>query len=424
MEKPLRLDKENLIYLGLWSLLFLAPVASLYFRTTSNPGLKFQWGEVFHVWIIFAAYFAIFLIHNFVLAPLLIYKHKTLMYLATLVCLVAVFILFECMNKPRITSPGMHKGTDCPPEMRDNRPVPPEFKHDGIQPGEPGLRRPDMKPDEQKGATTPAMNGEPRAPEDFNDKQKYKEHEPPVILGQADIIGALVQIGLLSLNLGVKLFFKNEQDQKDMQELEKKNLKQQLEYLKYQINPHFFMNTLNNIHALVDIDPEKAKTTIVELSKMMRYVLYEGDKNLIPLQKEIEFLHNYVLLMKLRYPDKVNVDVDIPENFPDGQIPPLLLITFVENAFKHGVSYKQKSFINISMDSENGNLLFKCLNSKKKPSNANGKIPSEGGVGLKNVKQRLDLIYADDYCLTITDSEKTYEVLLCLPIKKQPSPSV
>ena len=121
-----------------------------------------------------------------------------------------------------------------------------------------------------------------------------------------------------------------------MRLLEKENLNQQLEYLKYQINPHFFMNTLNNIHALVDIDPEKAKTTIVELSKMMRYLLYEGNNSLIPLHREVEFLRNYITLMKLRYTDKVKIDTDIPVSLPDRRLPPLLLITFVENAFKHG----------------------------------------------------------------------------------------
>ena len=242
---------------------------------------------------------------------------------------------------------------------------------------------------------------------------------PPFLIGQADLIGVLVLVGLLGLNLGVKLYFKNEKDLHDIQKLENQNLQHQLEYLKYQINPHFFMNTLNNIHALVDIDPDKAKTTIVELSRMMRYVLYEGDKSLIPIPKEVEFLRNYVRLMKLRYTDKVNVDVDIPANLSEGLIPPLLLITFLENAFKHGVSYEQESFISIIMDAEDGNLIFRCINSKKAPAKTSEGVPSEGGLGLKNIKQRLDLIYGSRYKLDLNDSEKTYEVYLSIPLNAE-----
>ncbi len=230
-------------------------------------------------------------------------------------------------------------------------------------------------------------------------------------------MGVLILVGLLGLNVGVKLYFKNEQDQQDMQKLENQNLQHQLEYLKYQINPHFFMNTLNNIHALVDINPAKAKTTIVELSRMMRYILYEGDKSLIAMQKEVEFLHNYVRLMKLRYTDKVTVDLDIPENLSDGLIPPLLLITFLENAFKHGVSYEHESFIHVVMDAEEGSLIFRCVNSKKASENGKDRVPSEGGLGLKNIRQRLDLIYGKTYSLALHDGDTTYEVSLRIPLR-------
>lgn len=107
------------------------------------------------------------------------------------------------------------------------------------------------------------------------------------------------------------------------------------------------MNTLNNIHALVDIDPEKAKDTILELSKMMRFVLYEGDKKGVPITREFDFIRNYVTLMKLRYTDKVEVKVELPAEVPDYELPPLMLITFIENAFKHGISYQHASFIHV-----------------------------------------------------------------------------
>ena len=175
------------------------------------------------------------------------------------------------------------------------------------------------------------------------------------------------------------------------------------------------MNTLNNIHALVDIDPEKAKSTILELSKMMRFVLYEGSKTVVPLEREINFLQNYITLMKLRYTDKVRIDVDVAQALPNKDVPPLMFITFVENAFKHGVSYRQESFIEIKIEEvkrEGASLLaFTCRNSR---------IPKEedkhGGVGLANVRQRLDLIYGKDYQLDIQDESDIYQVKLAIPL--------
>ena len=198
--------------------------------------------------------------------------------------------------------------------------------------------------------------------------------------------------------------------------LRKKSLEQQLAYLKYQINPHFFMNTLNNIHALVDIDPEKAKDTILELSKMMRYVLYEGEKQMIPLQRETDFQKTYISLMRLRYTDKVKISVQLPERVPEVGIPPLLLITFVENAFKHGISYKQESFIDVKLSLDDDRLKFTCKNSNTATKD---KDDLEGGVGLANVKQRLELLYGENYTLDFDETDNTYEVLLLLPLNKK-----
>jgi LytS/YehU family sensor histidine kinase len=240
----------------------------------------------------------------------------------------------------------------------------------------------------------------------------HETHRPPLIFGQHDIISIVVLIMMLGMNLGIKLYFRQQGDRKKMKELERQNLEQQLEYLKYQINPHFFMNTLNNIHALVDIEPEKAKHTILELSKMMRFVLYEGNKQAVPLDREIAFLQNYITLMKLRYTDKVRINIETPNQLPNKEVPPLMFITFVENAFKHGVSYRQESFIDISLAVVEGDkLAFTCRNSRIPASEDN-----HGGVGLKNVKQRLDLIYGNDYTLDIRDLEDEYDVRLIIPL--------
>jgi LytS/YehU family sensor histidine kinase len=170
------------------------------------------------------------------------------------------------------------------------------------------------------------------------------------------------------------------------------------------------MNTLNNIHALVDIDPEQAKASIEEFSKLMRHVLYEGDRPTIPLAKETEFLRHYVSLMKLRYADTVRIDLSLPEKDEGAEIPPLMLASFVENAFKHGISYEKPSFVHVTVSVEDGKIVFRCANSRQDSAQA-----AQHGVGLANVRGRLDLLYGDRYTLHIDPSGDVYDVLLLLP---------
>ena len=239
---------------------------------------------------------------------------------------------------------------------------------------------------------------------------------PPVFIGERDIIHIVILVLICGMNLGVKYYFKSRDDQKKLLRLEKQNLEQQLEYLKYQINPHFLMNTLNNIHALIDIDAERAKDCIVELSKIMRFVLYEGSKKTVPLSRELAFTQDYITLMRMRVTDHVKINMSMPAHIPDGQIPPLVLITFVENAFKHGISYRQESFIDMAVEVKGEpmgakELRFTCRNSR---------IPAaddhHGGVGLRNVRQRLDLIYGNRYTLQIEEQPATYYVKLIVPL--------
>ena len=171
------------------------------------------------------------------------------------------------------------------------------------------------------------------------------------------------------------------------------------------------MNTLNNIHALVDIDPAKAQETILELSKMMRFILYEGDKNGVSLSREMEFIKTYISLMRLRYSDKVTINVNLPAEVPERNIPPLMLISFVENAFKHGISYQHPSFIDIQVAVDKEHLKFLCRNSKAEKPNQ-----EKGGVGLQNVKQRLQLLFDDNYTLNIQDRPEAYQVELIIPL--------
>ncbi|WP_231478033.1 sensor histidine kinase [Xylanibacter brevis] len=230
-------------------------------------------------------------------------------------------------------------------------------------------------------------------------------------MNERNIMSMTVVILMFGANLGVKEFIRSRDDRRRLAELERQNLEHQLAYLRYQISPHFFMNTLNNIHALIDIDPEKAQETIVELSKMMRYVLYDADKERVALNKELNFIETYIKLMRLRYTDKVRISLTLPADVPDRQLPPLMLISFVENAFKHGVSYQHDSFIEVSMTVADNKFTFRCRNSK-------AKTPSQekGGVGLANVRQRLNLLYGDRYSLRINEGANDYSVELNIPL--------
>ncbi len=364
--------QENLIYLAVWGMLFAAPLLSLYVRTVSDTTLVFDWTEVFIVWRKFIPFLLLFLIHNFLLAPLLVHGHKRIVYFSVMAVIIAAFTFYQCTNRPK---GGAHRAPRPPMEMRDRR-EPPPFD----RPRPRAEHRPDM---------------------------------PPPIIGEHDILAVVVLILMFGANLGIKGYFRARDDRKRLAALEKQNLEQQLEYLRYQINPHFFMNTLNNIHALVDIDPAKAQETIVELSKMMRYVLYEKGESQqgVPLTKELEFIRTYVKLMQLRYTEKVKITLNLPHEVPDRQIPSLILVTFIENAFKHGVSYQRESFIEMTVEVQDDHLHFTCRNSKADVPNQ-----QKGGVGLANVRKRLDLLYDHNYTLSIHDDPQVYTVDLTLPL--------
>ena len=381
--------KEHTIYSAIWAMLYASPVINIYTRMAGNPRITFSWTEILHAWEYTSTWLVMFAIHNFLLLPLLLRKRKTGTYLCLsfLILLTGMFITY--LNRP------MHKN-------RYKTRMEAEWKADSLAYERVAAVR------LGDGRYCSPQNPMRRKPLD------YQPIDPLPMLGPGELVAFFGGLLLMGMNLGVKLYFISQRDRERQKIIDQRNLEQQMEYLKYQVNPHFFMNTLNNIHALVDIDPERAKTTIVELSKMMRHILYEGSKKLIPLTREVEFLNLYVQLMRLRYTRKVHINVDVPPQLPELKLPPLMLIIFVENAFKHGISYREESFIDIKLRVENKRLLFSCCNSK--PTQVQ-RTNEKGGMGLQNVRQRLELLYDDDYTLDISDGEKTYEVKLDIPMQ-------
>ncbi len=204
------------------------------------------------------------------------------------------------------------------------------------------------------------------------------------------------------------------QNENKHKEIEKARLDTELAFLKNQISPHFFFNSLNNIYALIAIDGEQAQQAVEKLSGLMRYLIYESDTKLIALQKEFEFTQNYIDLMEHRLSSKVKLEVDIAYNSPVIKIPPLIFIPFIENAFKHGISYRERSFITILLHTEKENIVFECTNSI--PQKASSEHPPEGGVGISNIKKRLELIYGELAELNIRSEGNIYRVSLIIPL--------
>ena len=370
--------KEHIIYTLMWIVLYLSPVMSMYMRMSINPHIDFSWNEIINAWKFNTVWVVLFAIHNFLLAPILILKRRTWLYTGLAVSLLAV-----AMCTLYAMRPNHHKHIP--------KPVPPtecvectKCDYDRPYSNNPERRKPEMR-----------------------------MFSPMPLLGPGEMVAVFGGLLLMGMNLGVKLYFRSQEATKAITQIEKHALERQLQYLKYQVNPHFFMNTLNNIHALVDIDPERAKASIVELSKLMRYVLYEGNNRLTPLSREVQFLRNYVQLTSMRYTGNVSISLDVPEVLPDSMLPPLLLVIFVENAFKHGISYRTKSFVEISLQPHGDRLLFSCRNSRPEIKHDEN---MKGGVGLGNVRRRLDLLFPDDYTLDIKETDDTYTVKLEIPL--------
>lgn len=233
----------------------------------------------------------------------------------------------------------------------------------------------------------------------------------PVLL---DLIYSLLVVGF---NIAVTLVFRRFDDALERESLLKANAENQLAYLKAQINPHFYMNMLNNIHGMIEIDQERAQAMVIDLSNLMRYMLYDSSKPMISLADEIAFLSNYINLMRQRYPED---KVCITTRFPLGSstkgisLPPLLFLVFIENAFKHGVSYRKASLVDVSIDISGNKLLFHCVNSINSGSRS---VKESSGIGLKNIRRRLDLLYGDRAELDLMQSDTTYTVTLSIPIQ-------
>ena len=375
---------ELLLYALLLSVAFAYPVLQMVVKALE--GNSFEWNPILHAWVELLPFIVLLSVHVFLLLPILVDKGRTQSYVLLSVALVTAFYFYTYSQ---------HQSQKYYKSAPLHQTVPPPFHHpEGRDPSKNEWNREKNQP--------------------FNPPKRPL----PGIFPAPVFIDTLIAILLLVCSLAIRLIFRYYKNIQRMGELERSQMRRELEQLKAQISPHFFMNSLNNIHGMVEINPQKAQDMILELSGMMRHVLYESASPLIALSKEIDFLKNYIALMRERY---TKDRVAIKYHFPDEKltslihIPPLIFIVFVENAFKHGVNYQNDSFVHIDIAIDGSELTFCCLNSN--PST--GKVEGVGGLGLDNIRRRLDMLYADKYTLDIKKQIDYFNVRLIIPTKNE-----
>lgn len=370
---------ETLLYLFIGILVCILPM----FIHVEEKG---NWSFIFHEWQKLIPFFIIFLLNNFILAPKLLLKDKYPAYvILSVLLLLTVTMADNILHKPKHSL--KHKEFRHEPSKRDSRVVP--FERGGEPRNPDRVERP-----------LPPLN-----------VLKHRTPHPPLFNFGVFLVGLLI----IGFNSGVKIFVRWINTQDEFHEKEKYLLNAELAFLKHQISPHFFMNTLNNIHALVDIDGEKAKDAIIKLSHLMRYLLYEADNEKTSLQKELKFLENYIELMRLRYDEKIlTIRVSYHIDRENVQVPSLLFLPLIENSFKHGVRPSSPSFIDIQLTVNEKVLTIAIKNSyfpKKETS-----FSESSGIGLENIRKRLTLLYEDQYSFTFHSDHTQYETTLSIPV--------
>jgi len=357
-----------ILHTAVWLILFILPSYLLFIDSGNDESiLRRTYVQIF-------LYAVIFYANYLVLTPRLFFMRRKVLYFIAAISLV---VLATVINEVTFKAYGFRR-FDNNLEMR---------------------MRPNMQP----------PPGVPLMPQnEFRSKLRHPSANWPMY----NFI--ITTLFLSGFGLGLSFTDKFTKQEKIRKEAEKEKLNTELAFLKNQINPHFLFNTLNNIYSLVQTDVANGQKAILQLSKLMRYILYETEKGNLFLSQEIEFMQTYIELMKLRISDKVTFTVSFPENYNDVAIPPLLFLPFVENAFKHGISYRQPSFVNIQLKTEPGKIIFECSNSIGNKGDV--LLNTDSGIGLENVKKRLSLLFPGHHKLKIFETESIFHVILTIDV--------
>ncbi len=365
---------QLLLVILVWLLLFAIPIL---FGESSN---FINWPHIFKIWKEYIMLFFIFLANHFLLMPQLFLKGRRTYYFISLLGIIILFS-FAVYFFSNI-SDQEHMPTPRSEHVQAPRP-------DNILPPRSG-------------------NEPPRGP--GNIQQHPFDRPREFIPAYANLF--IMCILLIGFDSGLLFFSKWMQSEQNKLKAESESIANKMAFLKNQISPHFFMNTLNNIHALVDINTEEAKDAIIKLSQMMDYMLYESQTQGVSLKQELDFTSSYVELMKLRITDEVDLQLEIPEILPPVKIPPLLTISFIENAFKYGISYQRPSFVHIHINIYENQFIFKVENRIHQEIKQN----KNSGIGIENTRKRLELLFGNNYMLNIDKKDEIFKVNLVIPI--------
>jgi len=224
------------------------------------------------------------------------------------------------------------------------------------------------------------------------------------------IVTRVIEIyyALLLMILGVWIIFQI----KTILKLKNEKRKNEVLHLQNQVNPHFFFNSLNNLYGLIDVDAEKAKVLILKLSELMRYSIYEGDRKTVHLKEEIGYLKNYIELHQMRYHKEIDIKFTIDMDENQYQVMPLMYIILLENAFKHGVeNLRKNAFVHIHLKAFNKKITFDIANNFDE-----SEVPTTSGIGVQNLKRRLELVYPKRHRITFTKSSSVYRAILHLEL--------
>lgn len=238
------------------------------------------------------------------------------------------------------------------------------------------------------------------------------DHDPPPLRFFIYFDGLSFTIPVL-FAIGLRIFDRWIKSESERKETENARLASELQHLKYQLQPHFFFNSLNNIYSLVDISPEQAKETIHSLGVLMRYLLYDTNSEFVPLKKEVDFMKQYIALMDLRTSSKTTVHADFPHVIDEVKVAPLLFISLIENAFKHGVSAVGQSEIDFKLSVQDGKVVFESSNGNFRKSENDR---SGSGIGLQNLRKRLELLYPNRHTFTFGGDSEHFHTKLILDL--------
>lgn len=244
-------------------------------------------------------------------------------------------------------------------------------------------------------------------------QQGVSHHRPPRFRGY---FSALFCLTILAISTSIRVtegWYSNEKQKKEM---ENQKLGAELSFLKSQINPHFFFNTLNSIYSLAIVKSDRTPEAVLKLSELMRYIIYDTERKVVPLSKEVEYIANYIELQRLRLPDEVKVKLKTDLGDSDAVIEPLLLLPFVENAFKHGVDVEKGGTILIDIKLTGNELKLHVVNPMVNDNSSI--IDKHKGIGVNNTLKRLRLLYQDNFTFTAGPVRNNYVVDLVIKIKE------